>query len=239
MGFFDFDEGFDNGYSGTIDKVEFGPNNFGQLQATITNLLDEPFTGKEGQLVTTRPVWVTVGADKDWKASADGASFEHVSDPSKKLRANSGWANLLNRVVELIGEDEAKVRFVDGPKTGKGLLGLHLEWNTEGAGNDYSFTDKVTGEVKSGKTKGKLMPVHIVDDGVSAVPFDVGTLNLPADILAELTDLANTTESPKFMAEAVNFLPRLTEAGIVRGAGQEEFIGAVGNGSLYAALLAS
>lgn len=239
MGFFDFEEGFDGGYAAVIDKVEFGYNNFGALQATITNLRDVPFTGKDGQLVTTSPVWVTVGQASDWKPTPDGTGFEHSSgDPSKKIRANSGYASLLDRIVELIGEDAAKVRFADGYKSGKCLEGLHLEWATEGAGKDYKFTDKDTGEVKEGKTKGKLMPVNVVEGSSSngAGPIDVATLNLPADILAELTQLAGTVESGKFMAEAVNFLPRLAEAGITRGNGQDEFIGAVGDGSLYAAL---
>lgn len=240
MGFFDFEEGFDGGYKAVIDKVEFGYNNYGQLQATITNLRDEPFTGKEGQLVTTSPIWVTVGGASDWKPTPDGTGFEHSSgDPSKKIRANSGYAVLLDRIVELIGEDAAKVRFADGYKNGKCLEGLHLEWGTEGAGVPYSFTDKDTGEKKEGKSKGKLMPIALLDETSNgAGPVDISSLNLPADVLAELTSLAGSVTSAKFMAEAVSFLPRLAEAGIVRGAGQDEFIGAVGDGSLYAALQA-
>lgn len=239
MGFFDFEEGFSDAIVGTIDKVEFAPNNFGALQATLTILRDEPFTGKDGALVTSSPIWVTVGNTKDWEACDGGNAFCRVDgDEKKNIRSNSQYAELLERVVELIGEDAAKSRFGDGYKDGRSLVGLHLEWDREGAGKDYKFTDKDTGEIKEGKTRGRMMPLALAEsNGKSATsaPADLTSLGIDDETLQTLRNLAEAYSGGKFASEAINLLAALV-AGGQSPEQQKAFIGALGDGSLEAAL---
>lgn len=240
MGFFDLEEGFGDGYTATIDKVEFAPNQYGDLQATITNLRDEPFTGKEGQLVTTSTVWVTIGAADQWEPCDGGSDFRHVSgDPKKHARANSAWGELLGRIVELIGIDAAKSRELDGHQA-PNLVGLHLEWSREGAGETYpAFTDKRTGEQKpGGKKKGKMMPLALAEtNGKTATsePADLGALGIDDETLQTLRNLAEAYSGGKFASEAINLLGALV-AGGQSPEQQKAFIGALGDGSLEAAL---
>lgn len=196
MGFFNSDAGFDGGYTGVIDRVEFTQGKFG-FQAIVYTRRDTPFTNDKGELVTESPVFVSVGGlNQGWEARDGGASFGNT-DPQKKPRSNSAWMELLERLVEL----GAGGRFSGASDWNRGapLKGLHVEWAREGADQPYKFTDKETGEVKEGKSRGRMMPVALLDHAPgsngNAVGFDTAALGLSEDLLGTLKGLAAGSES--------------------------------------------
>jgi hypothetical protein len=190
--------GFTEDYTGTVVSVEFAPGQY-NFQATITNRYDEPVVGDDGEVRTERKVFVTIGGNDQWQALDGGRAFGHVTGENyagsgrSKVRGNSGWARLVQRMVELAGVDALKAK--GSPFEASMLEGWHLHWVTEGDGEPYKFTDKVTGEEKSGVTKGYPMPVEILGGAEAAPAFEIGSLGLPADVERAIVDCANDADT--------------------------------------------
>lgn len=190
------DDVFIQDYIGTIQKVIFAEDQYGNLQSTVTNVYDTPILGDDGELRTDRPEFYTVGGAKTWTAVDGGSGFSPVDgNNDKRIRSNSGFGQLMLRIAELVGQSELLAR---APETGDAnplyraetYLGLRFHWVTEGAGEDYSFKNR-DGEQVKGKTKGKQLPVEYLKDGeqlvmAAASDFDVASLDLPDDVIADL-----------------------------------------------------
>ena len=198
---FDTDDGFTQDYVATITKIIFAEDKFGNVQATVTNTYDQPILGDDNELRSERPEFYTVGGAKTWTAIEEGSGFGPVDgNNDKRIRSNSGFGQLMLRIGELVGEQDLLER---APETGDAnplyraetYLGLRFHWVTEGAGEDYKFTDKETGEERKGKTRGRQLPVEYLADGEQlAIPivseFDIASLGLPEDVLNDLATQA-------------------------------------------------
>jgi hypothetical protein len=193
------DDVFTQDYVGTIRKMIFSEDQYGNMQATVTNVYDTPITGDDGEIRTERPEFYTVGGIKTWTATEGGSGFGPVDgNHDKRIRSNSGFGMLMLRIAELVGQSDLLAR---APETGDAnplyraetYLGLRFHWVTEGAGEDYKFKGRDGEEVK-GKTKGRQLPVEYLPDGEQMVmpvaDFDIEALALDAELLADLKTAA-------------------------------------------------
>jgi hypothetical protein len=99
---------------------------------------------------------------------------------------------------------------------GRQRVGLKFHWETEGAGKDYSFKDKDSGEKKEGKTKGYTIPTEYLGGQASSnghvEDFDLNTLGLSVPTVAELSRLAEAAETPgEFSSKALTYILTLTD----------------------------
>lgn len=205
---FEMDSGiFTEDFTGEIADVVFTPGEFG-TQAVVTVALDEPITKRDGTLMNDKVIYLRTG---DGWGTADGVSLTH-DDPTKKITARSQWGAFANRVVELSPDArDAILTAGGGVYSTLGWKGLRFHFMTEGAGEKYSFTDRTTGEVKSGERKGVIMPVEYL--GTSAAPLagQVGATApvgfsvaiLPDTVIEAWTPLAESTEDNGAFMKAV------------------------------------
>jgi hypothetical protein len=227
---FDLDRGGDEGFWGTISDINFKSGDYG-FEGTIQVLYDEPRAKDDGTLSFGRPIFCKVaGSDQGFQVTDDGAGFTHPDQ--KKPRANSRWGETMTRISELVSAAGI-------PLTGEGnqkLVGLRLFWELEEADQPYSFKDKVTGEKKTGKTKGKWMPTEVTIGSTAssngAGSFDLASLRdqgLTPVLESDLVGAAKTSDSAQaFMAKAVTIVPGDAKA----------VVGALGTPAFYEALKA-
>jgi hypothetical protein len=198
--------GFTTDYTATTTMVVFANGQF-NFQATFTNRYDTPVTKDDGTLSLERPEFVTIGSNDEWQPLQEGAAFGHVSkDPDRRVRSNSGYGRLIERVLELVGRDALIEQGRTDPYCSAFWEGLHFHWETEGEGKDYSFKDKDTGETKSGKTKGYTIPTEYLGAANGAVveDFDPTSLGLPETVLGQLVTIAAESASPgEFQGKAL------------------------------------
>lgn len=217
-----FDEGgFTRDYTGTIKSITFAPGQF-NFQATVETALDEPETdNRDGSLRYEKYEYITVGGTDQWVAVDNGRAFKHATKPDAHLRGNSGWGEFCKRMLDLVGADVLRARGT--PFEAKTYEGFHLHWVTEGGGVPYSFTDKVTGEVKSGTSKGKPMPIELIGEAEVAPKreFDPAT----KAVLRECAEGADSQRA--FQAAVMNRLPQMGDKDaadeVVRRLADEKF----------------
>jgi hypothetical protein len=209
------DTGFTSDYVGTIQKVLFAESDFGNLQATFTNRYDTPIVGDDGEMRDTRPEFYTVGGANLWRAVEGGSAFTSSDgDSDKRIRINSQFGELVNRIGDLVGREELLDRAPLGVDDIVPLYqsetyeGLRFHWITEGAGKKYSFNDRATGELKEGYTKGRQMPVEYLPGGeqlkLAAADFNVEALGLDDETLGDLRTLAAGEGFDKFQKSGIS-----------------------------------
>jgi hypothetical protein len=197
---FDLDDaGFDDSYTGTITDVTYEAGKF-DFQATITTKHDEPRTKNDGTMSFERKEFIKLGGlDQGFVATDNGAGY--TNNENKKPRGNSAWGRFITRVIEL-----------NGGKKPESLVGLHLTWDREGADKPYKFTDKVTGEVKEGTSKGYMIPVALLgtagaSNGQVKADFDLSSLRTAGMTPVIESDLAKDAKASgtaqEFLARAV------------------------------------
>jgi hypothetical protein len=229
--------GFTEDFTGEIADLVFQPGQFG-TQAIVTVALDEPITKNDGTLLNDKTLYISVGAG--WNTT-DGTTLVHDSgDDSKKMRADSKWGKFTERIVELGAADQI-VKAGGGVYNTAGWKGLRFHFMTEGAGNPYKFSDKVTGEVKEGKTKGQAMPVEFLGTKDAPQAGSVGASTSPGFSLTDLPDevieawapIADSSANGDFM-KAVMASPLFTKDAL--GESYGAVTKALGDGSLQSAL---
>ena len=213
--YFDLDDsGYDDSYSGIITSITFAPGKY-DFQATVTTKHDEPRVKNDGTLSIERSEWIKVGGlDQNYVATDDGTGF--TNKDGKKPRKNSAWGRFVTRLQEL---------GVENP------IGAYLRWDREGEGNDYSFTDKATGEVKKGKSKGYMIPVENLDADAFGTPlaktFDFGPLREAGMGAVMESDLAIAAKSSDtlnaFQAKAMEVEGVVGTVAVLNVLGREEF----------------
>lgn len=227
---FEFDDYFTQDYIATVDSVKFVENDFGVLQAVFTNRYDEPILGDDGELRTERPQFYNVGQGKDWEATGGGTGFAHKSgDPDKRIRSNSAFGELLIRVVDLVGKEQILTRSGGNLYSESTFVGLRFHWVTEGAGKPYSLKDKVTGETKTGTSRGREMPVEYLPGGSLPVvdSFDVDALGLDEATVSDLMTMATGFGFGEFQSKALSLVRDLQDddqrASLQRALSQQSF----------------
>lgn len=183
-------------YAARITQVVFAANDYG-FQATFTMQYREPFVNDEGQLKADRPEFIGIGPNSVWEAKDGGTRFTNPHTDEPKLRQNSHLGRILDRVKELLPGEVLRSSGAS-PFEEKFWLSLPMmSWHTEGAGADYSFTDKESGEKKSGKTKGYIMPYEVVgaaaSNGSAGPGFSLEALALPPDVQQKVEEIANVS----------------------------------------------
>ena len=213
--YFDLDES-DDSYQGVITSIKFEQGKYG-FQAIVTTKHDEPRVKNDGTLSIERPEFIKVaGSDQGFTVTDDGNGFANAS--GKKPKGNSGWGRFVKRLQEL-GVKEP--------------VGAHLKWDREGAGNDYKFTDKVTGEQKQGKSNGYMIPVaYLGNNGVTpAASFDLAPLRdqgLTAVMESDLAIAAKSSDTLNaFQAKAMEVEGVVGTAAVLSVLGREEFFTAL------------
>lgn len=210
------DSGMDESYQGTITGLVFEVGKY-DFQAKVVTKYDEPRVKGDGTLSVERTEFIKVaGPDQGFVASDDGTSY--VNKEGKKPKSNSGWGKFLTRLVEL-----------NGGKAPESIVGLRVRWDLEGEGKDYKFTDKATGEVKEGKSKGKNQPVEILGGGEPKM-FDFQPLRdagMTAVMESDLATIAKGSDIAGFRAQALD-VPGFMDV--------KPLVGALGNQELYQAL---
>jgi hypothetical protein len=149
--------GFTDDYTGTLADLVFQPGEFGP-QAIVTVGLDEPFTRDDGTLANERTIYLRI--QRGFDVAPDGTLIHESGDKDKKMKSDgSQWVKFAERVSELVPDVRSKVPGGITDSRGWGEAGLRFHFMTEGAGAAYKFKDE-SGEEKSGKTKGFVMPVE-------------------------------------------------------------------------------
>ncbi len=235
---FEVDSGlFTEDYTGSIADLTFTPGEYG-TQAVITVTLDHPVTRNDGTLKNDATIYLSTG--EGW-STTDGTDLVH-SDPAKKITQRGKWGAWATRAAEL-GADAPILAAGGGVYSSKGWAGLRFHFETEGAGEKYSFTDKATGEKKSGEKKGVVMPVEFLGTVDAPVTGQVGATapaafsiaSLPDDIIEAWGPLAESTVDNAAFVKVVLASGLLTDDKLgaeVKGLATK----ALGDGSLREAL---
>lgn len=235
---FEMDSGiFTEDFTGEIADLVFTPGEYG-TQAVVTVALDNPITKRDGTLMNDKTLYLRTG--DGWGVDGQG-NLTH-EDPTKKITARSQWGSFANRVIEIAPEAKDKILAAGGGTYSPlGWTGLRFHFMTEGAGEKYSFTDRQTGEVKSGEKKGVIMPVEYLGTKDAPVSGQVGASApagfdlsaLPDDVIDTWRPLAETMEDKEFMQAVMS--GGLLSADKL-GAAYGPTTAALGNGDLAAAL---
>lgn len=230
---FDIPSGeFTEDFTGSIKTVEFPAGDYG-TQAKVIITRDEPVAANDGTLLTEKHIYLRV--PRDWTSRDGGLTLDRVVDgmvdEDAKITRRSQWGDFIGRLDDL-GVDRRSLGLTAYSASAWENCGVHGRFETVKAGEDYTLTDRDTGEKKQGKTKGYVAMTELLGvagtNGQAPKAFNLASLGLPDETVDILMGLAQAETPAKFQTDAVAHRKDATDL-----AG---FMEAVTSGQLYEAL---